>query len=177
LRTVLPPVVARSPLSCCLANRPAPAPNPVVLSPISRPPSWKENQHIQGRFVWFQGGGWSAAAMGDSRRTAMNMRAICGRGLQRGERGGLQRCGRQESRRTTERRAGRGCHGWRWIAERSAERGGLQRGERGAAAMNMRVICGRGQSCHGWSAKITCSTTSIPTLLLSSTFSTAAAHL
>jgi hypothetical protein len=29
-------------------------------------------------------------------------------------------------------------------------RDGLQRGERGVTAMNMRVICGRGQSCHGW---------------------------
>jgi hypothetical protein len=28
--------------------------------------------------------------------------------------------------------------------------GGLQRGERGATAMNLRAICGHGQSCHGW---------------------------
>jgi hypothetical protein len=50
----------------------------------------------------------------------MNLRAICGRGQschgwrwiaeRSAERGRLQRCGRQESWRTAERRAGRGCH-------------------------------------------------------------------
>jgi hypothetical protein len=50
--------------------------------------------------------------------------------------------------------AGRGCHEPTrdlWARTDAAMDGGrLQRGERGAAAMNLRVICGRGQSCHGW---------------------------